>query len=244
LSVRTIRIFHPEALQDDAEVQLTEAAAHHVARVLRLGDGDGIRVFDGSGREWPAVLVDARGGRVRTGTGMARNTESPLELTLVQGISRGERMDWTIQKAAELGISRIVPVFTARTAVKLDAKRSVKRMEHWRGIIVSACEQSGRTRLPALDTPRALDAYLGEVEGTVFMLDPSAERGLRQSPVGTAGPVGILVGPEGGLDDAERVRAVAAGCVPVQLGPRVLRTETAGIVAIAALQALYGDLSG
>jgi 16S rRNA (uracil1498-N3)-methyltransferase len=238
--VRTTRIYHPEPLADDAEVELSESAVRHLGRVLRLSAGAGFTLFDGSGREWPATLT-AGGYRARTGRGTVVDRESPLELTLVQGISRGERMDWTIQKAVELGVVAIVPVFTERSSVKLTTERRARRVEHWHGVIIAACEQSGRTRLPGLAEPCELADWLRTSKGPACVLDPEAETRLAElePPRPT---LALLAGPEGGLTPEEIAAAHAAECTPVRLGPRVLRTETAGIAALAALQALHGDL--
>lgn len=239
--MRETRIFHPEPLADDIEVTLTPAAARHLGRVLRLKAGDACALFDGSGREWPATLLDGA-GRARTTRGLGPDRESPIALTLVQGVSRGERMDWTIQKAVELGVVSIVPVFTARSGVKLTGERLERRLEHWRGVIVTACEQCGRNRLPAITDPMPFGAWLSALDGPACVLDPAADTGLgalgRPSPA-----LSLVAGPEGGLTADEIAAARTAGCTAVRLGPRVLRTETAGIAALAVLQALHGDLS-
>jgi len=241
--MRATRIFHPEPLQDGIQVTLTSAATHHLAKVLRLPAGAAFTLFDGSGYEWPATLTDPRGGLVQAGKGSTRQTDSPMPLTLVQGISRGERMDWTIQKAVELGVARLSPVFTARTTVKLDAARMDKRMQHWHTIIVSASEQSGRTTLPQLDQPVPLDTWLRARVIPTLVLDPRGKIGIREVFLERPGQVAVIIGPEGGLDDAELESAVQCGCTPVRMGPRILRTETAGIVALSALQTLFGDLA-
>lgn len=239
--MRNPRVFHPEPLADETEVVLTPTATRHLGRVLRLKAGDACTLFDGSGREWPATLLDDA-SRARTGNGIDPDRESPLALTLVQGISRGERMDWTIQKAVELGVVAIVPVFTERGGVKLAGDRLERRLEHWRGVIIAACEQCGRNRLPSIATPRRFADWLPTLSGPACVLDPAADAGL--GDLGRPSPgLTLIAGPEGGLTDAELAAARAAGCTGVRLGSRVLRTETAGIAAISALQALYGDLS-
>lgn len=238
--MRETRIHHPAPLADDVEFELEPGAARHLVRVLRLRDGSPFTVFDGSGVEWPATLIGER--RARTGGARTRSTESPLSVTLVQGISRGERMDWTLQKAVELGVSRIVPVVAERTTVRLSGERAAKRIAHWRGVMIAACEQSARNRVPMLDPVQPLDAWLGTMEAPALVLDPAATRGLKD--FGAHAPrFTLLVGPEGGFSERELAMALAAGCTGVRLGPRVLRTETAGVAALAALQALYGDLS-
>ncbi len=239
--MRETRIFHPVALADETEFDLEPSAERHLVRVLRLRSGDGFVVFDGAGAEWPATLVSER--RARTGQARVRTTESPLTLTLVQGISRGERMDWTLQKAVELGVSQIVPVVAERTTVRLSGDRAAKRIAHWQGVMVAACEQSGRNRIPMLGRMQTLDAWLASLDTPALVLDPTATQGLKDFAA-HAPRFTLMVGPEGGFSDRELAAARAAGCMGVRLGPRVLRTETAGVAALAALQALYGDLSG
>lgn len=239
--MRDTRIYHAAPLADDVKFDLEPGAARHLVRVLRLREGDAFTAFDGSGAEWPAVLVG--NGQARTGQARVRPTESPLSVTLVQGVSRGERMDWTLQKAVELGVSRVVPVVAERTTVRLSGERAAKRAAHWHGVMVAACEQSGRNRVPTLDPVQPLADWLGTMKAPALVLDPAATQGLKDFashvPCFT-----LLVGPEGGFSDRELAAARDAGCTGVRLGPRVLRTETAGVAALAALQALYGDLSG
>lgn len=238
--MRDIRVFHHQPLADDTEVGLGADADRHLRKVLRLAPGAGFTLFDGSGREWPATLLED--GRARTAAAASVERESRLRLTLVQGISRGERMDWTIQKAVELGVAAIVPVFTERSTVKLDGARLERRLAHWRGVVVAACEQCGRNRLPAVAAPIAFEDWSPEGDARAFVLDPRANTGFGAVP--TPGDAAALVaGPEGGLTNAEIESVVAAGGVAVRLGPRVLRTETAGVAALATLQALYGDLA-
>lgn len=241
--MREIRIHHPEPLADSTTVSLSDTARRHVSSVLRLRDGAAIVLFDGSGREWPAVLEDARHGTARTGAAVERATESPLAVTLVQGIARGERMDWAIQKAVELGVTRIVPVDTERGGVRLDAARAAKRHAHWQGVVIAACEQSGRARVPTVDAPTALRKALPGLGGVLLVLDPAANLPLAAAPVEHGRGVSLLVGPEGGFSATELTDIIAAGGIGVRLGPRVLRTETAGVAALAALQTSFGDLS-
>ncbi|NKF22376.1 16S rRNA (uracil(1498)-N(3))-methyltransferase [Solimonas marina] len=236
--------FEHLALADDATVRLPDTAFRHLIQVLRLRPGENFVAFDGSGREYPAELVDVgkREAVARLGPAIDVDRESPLDLTLAQCVSKGDRMDYTLQKAVELGVTRIVPLLSQRSVVKLDAERWEKKLEHWRGVIVSACEQSGRTRMPALAAIAPLPGWLDTRDraGLAVTLDPLAAQGLRSlSPPN--GPLTLLVGPEGGLDDAELRRAHAGGFTGIRMGPRVLRTETAGVAALAALQALWGD---
>lgn len=242
--MRIPRVFHASALATGTRIGLEAAAANHIARVLRLRCGAPIVLFDGSGGEYLATIVsaDKRTVDVQVENFVPRDVESPLDITLVQGISRGERMDYTIQKAVELGVNRIVPVVTERSVVKLSGERAAKKIGHWQGVAISACEQSGRNRVPEIEEIRSLSEWLGaSFNGTALFLDPRAEGGL-----GGLGPktrVALLVGPEGGLSDAEERNAYSSGYVGLRLGPRVLRTETAGLAAVAVLQALWGDLS-
>ncbi len=181
--------------------------------------------------------------RVRVGPRSSGLPESPLRITLVQAVSRGERMDWTLQKATELGVRTIVPVLSARSVVRLDDRQAEKKLRHWQAIVAGACEQSGRSVVPEIRQPQELSRYLASSarEGQRFVLSPAGPASLAGlASVGAR--VELLIGPEGGLDDAELDHAAAAGYAPVRLGPRVLRTETAGIVALTVLQATWGDL--
>jgi 16S rRNA (uracil1498-N3)-methyltransferase len=243
--MRLNRIFCPGPLNEGLETALPAAGAYHVARVLRMREGAPITVFDGSGGEFRAEIthVDGDAVSVKLGERTPGTPESPLRITLVQGISRSERMDWTLQKATELGVAAIAPVLTARSVVRLDEKQAAKKQAHWGGIVIGACEQCGRTRIPTVSTPMTLRNYFTSVkkEGLRLVLSPSAPgslAGLASLPT----RVELLIGPEGGLDDDELTAARGAGFVPVRLGPRVLRTETAAVVALSVLQALWGDL--
>ncbi len=241
----TPRIFISPPLASGRRVLLEGAAAQHV-RVLRLRPGDSLAVFDGTGGEYAAELlhVDRRRVEVLLHCHRSVEAESPLKLTLVQAVSKGERMDWTVQKAVELGISRLLPVFTRRSIVRLEGQRLEKRMTHWRGVMRSACEQCGRNCVPELLSAVPLTAAWAQLDdgGLRLVLDPRGGRRLRQLADGSAGVASLLVGPEGGLTDEELEAAAGHGFKSLLLGPRVLRTETAGIAALAALQALCGDL--
>ena len=242
--MRLTRVHVPVALAPEARHVIEGAAAAHIVRVLRLRIGDSLTVFDGGGGEYPARIADFGKGTVviQAGAHQPSERESPLGVTLVQGISRGERMDWVMQKATELGVCRIVPLITERTVVRLDEHQIENRLRHWRAIVVSACEQCGRNRVPEVTGPTTLERYLAA---------PSSERRLLLSPSGTLrvqeldrglAALALLVGPEGGLSEAEQQRAHAAGFAALRLGPRVLRTETAAIAALTALQVQLGDL--
>jgi 16S rRNA (uracil1498-N3)-methyltransferase len=243
------RVFLDLPLSEGACVDVPEAAFRHLVQVLRMQPGDPLTVFDGRGGEYPAQIeaVAKRGASLRLGAFCPVDRESPLALVLVQGISKGDRMDYTLQKAVELGVSAIVPVVTERCNVHLDRDRQDKKLDHWRGVVVSACEQSGRTRVPPLHPAQSLPAWLGAAgQPGGYVLDPLAPAELAAvigSGIDCAAPIHLLIGPEGGLSEREIGLAEAAGLRRVRLGPRVLRTETAGMVALTVLQARLGDLS-
>jgi 16S rRNA (uracil1498-N3)-methyltransferase len=244
--MRITRVYVDSPLAPDTDVNLPEAAAYHVARVLRLREGATLAAFDGSGADFRCEILEIKGEdvRVRIGARSAGLAESPLRITLVQAVSRSERMDWTLQKATELGVCTIVPVLSARSVVRLDERQAGKKMRHWQAIVAAACEQCGRSVVPEVRAPQDLGRYLASParEGQRLVLSPTGPASLAGlTSVGTR--VELLIGPEGGLDDAELERAAANGFAPVRLGPRVLRTETAGIVALTVLQSLWGDLA-
>lgn len=238
------RVYLPGPWAEGQTLPLPEPAHRHLIQVLRLRDGDTVAVFDGAGHEAPARLTDIgkRSGSLQLGAVTTPNRESPLDITLLQCVSKGDRMDYTLQKAVELGVTRIQPLRSERSVVKLDAERWEKKRLHWEGVIISACEQSGRTRLPPLLPVTDLESGLTDLPADRLKLTllPGATTSLRQLPAPTAG-IALLIGPEGGLSSAEAARAQAAGFVAVHLGPRILRTETAGVATLAALQALWGD---
>lgn len=243
--MRLNRIYCEGPIKQGVDLDLPAAGAYHVARVLRMREGAPLSVFDGSGMEFHAEIAKVDGDKVSVhvvapSTGAA---ESPLRITLVQGVSRSERMDWTLQKATELGVGAIAPVLTSRSVVRLDDKQAEKKQAHWRGIVVGACEQCGRAKIPVVSSPIPLRTHFANVrkEGMRLVLSPVAPgslAGLSSLP----SRVDLLIGPEGGLDDDELTAAQKAGFMPVRLGPRVLRTETAAVVALSVLQALWGDL--
>ncbi|HET7204519.1 MAG TPA: 16S rRNA (uracil(1498)-N(3))-methyltransferase [Steroidobacteraceae bacterium] len=244
--MRVTRVHVDAPLTSDTDLQLPEAAAYHVARVLRMREGATITAFDGSGHDYRCEILAVKGDdvRVRVGARNAGLPESPLRITLVQAVSRSERMDWTLQKATELGVRTIVPVLSARSVVRIDERQAEKKSRHWQAIVAAACEQCGRSVVPEVRVPQDLGRYLASAsrEGQRLVLNPTGPASLAGlNSVGTR--VELLIGPEGGLDDTEFERATAAGFTPVRLGPRVLRTETAGIVALTVLQSLWGDLA-
>jgi 16S rRNA (uracil1498-N3)-methyltransferase len=240
------RLFVSGALSNGAEIELDGDRSRYLGKVLRARVGDAVTVFNGEGPEWPATLlrISRNSVSLKLGDGVEAGTESPLKIHLVQGISRGERMDIVIQKATELGVKRITPVLTEFGVVKLDPDRAEKRREHWQKIAASACEQSGRTRLPLIDTPLTLKTWFGGKPPAVdaqWILTPGAATPL----VSLAEPqtkVCVLIGPEGGFSDTEYGDAEVSGFKAVSLGPRVLRTESAAIATLSVLQSLWGDL--
>jgi 16S rRNA (uracil1498-N3)-methyltransferase len=232
---------------DGSVLVLDPRQSHHLVRVLRLHDGARVECFDGAGARFDARIehADPKACAIRLGARVAVDTESPLRITLAQGISAAERMDWTIEKAVELGVHAIQPLVTARTQARFDDERLQRRHEHWQRIVESACTQCGRDRLPALAPALGLARWLGALApsapGRRAVLAPQASARLAELRIERSAGVELLVGPESGLSEQELASADAAGFVAVRLGPRVLRTETAGIAAIAALQALAGD---
>lgn len=244
--MRVIRCFVDVALAPGSRVTLPESAAGHLVRVLRLREGDDCVLFNGDGNNY-AARISATGKRevmVEILSSQAVTNESPLAITLVQGIARGEKMDLILQKATELGVTRFMPALAERTEVKLDAERSAKRMAHWGSVIESACEQSGRARVPGLSAPTTLAAAAGALpdETMKLILDPLGEHTLQSLVAPVYASLAIAIGPEGGWSPRDRETLRAAGFSGLRLGPRVLRTETAGLAAIAALQARFGDL--
>ena len=222
---------------------LPEKVAHHLRQVLRLKAGDEILLFNGrDGREWTARLEEVDRRRVVALVLADRPALPPpaLPLHLALGISKGDRMDHALQKAVELGVASVTPLFCRRSVVRLSGERLARKLHHWQGVIIGACEQSGRGDLPPLNPPMPLDAWLAQgPPAPTLLLDPQASITLPELPP----PKGLtfLVGPEGGLSDDERHLALAAGCTAIRLGPRILRTETAPLAALAAAQALWGD---
>lgn len=241
--MRTPRIYVEKDLRAGAEAVLDEDAAVHLARVLRLRAGDAVTLFNGDGRDHAGrlLVLAKREARVAVGHASDREPESSLAIHLAVGVSRGERMDFVIQKAVELGVAGILPLLTKRSVVRLDEERTDRRHAHWRGVLVAACEQSGRRRLPLLRPAVAWCSWCPPAEGARLLLDPRAAETLPMLAP-PEGSVTLLVGPEGGLTEAERTRAVTAGFTPVRLGPRILRTETAPLAALAAIQILWGDM--
>ena len=236
------RFFAPVQLSLGAEIDLPERVARHCA-VLRLRRGEAVVLFNGEGGEFSAGLtrVSRRDARARVISRQPSERESPLVIALAQCVSSGDRMDATLQKSTELGVSRIVPIASERSVVRLSRDRADRRVAHWRNVVIAACEQCGRNHVPEVAAIIDFDGFLGQAaaDGLRLLLAPDADRDLKR--LEPPGKVTLLVGPEGGLAPEERQRAERRGFVPVRFGPRVLRTETAPLAAIAAMQALWGD---
>ena len=246
--MRRSRVYTAQALAAGKTVELSGSAAHYLARVLRLALADPITLFNGDGRDYAGEICAIERDRVFVSLGDARvvDNESRLKITLVQAVSRGERMDYSLQKATELGVNCIQPVMSRRVEVRLDQKKQAKRLLHWRGVVVSACEQSGRAIVPEVKSLLTLQQWLqarGEVPADAtqcLVLDPLATTRLSEVAIDPPA-ISVLVGPEGGFSNTEMEALLAGGLKAVSLGPRVLRTETAGPAAIAVLQTIAGD---
>ena len=225
-----------------AEIDLPERVARHCA-VLRLRRGDAVVLFNGEGGEFSAELtrVSRRDARAHVISRQTSERESPLVIALAQCVSSGDRMDATLQKSTELGVSRIVPIASEHSVMRLSSDRADRRVAHWRNVVIAACEQCGRNHVPEVAAIIDFDGFLGQAaaDGLRLLLAPDADRDLKR--LEPPGKVTLLVGPEGGLAPEERQRAERRGFVAVRFGPRVLRTETAPLAAIAAMQALWGD---
>lgn len=243
--MRVSRLFTPQALEPGSETSLDAEASHYLLRVLRLPVGAPLLLFNGDGSEYSAELSAAgkKQATVRVLGKHAVHTESQLHTVLGLGLSRGERMDLAIQKSTELGVNRVVPLFTEHCEVKLDDARAEKRLAHWRQVAISACEQCGRVIPPQIEAPWKLEDWLqASPAGLKLVCDQRQAQGLpEQAP---AEGVVLLIGPEGGLSDREVAQARAAGFQGLALGPRVFRTETAPVAALSVIQYLWGDLAG
>ncbi|MGH8283413.1 MAG: 16S rRNA (uracil(1498)-N(3))-methyltransferase [Gammaproteobacteria bacterium] len=246
--MRIPRIYTPQALASQQTLLLEPNASKHILAVLRLKPGAPLVLFDGSGYEFEARLDAASNHHAQVATGARREgqPESPLRITLAQGISRGERMDYTLQKAVELGVAEIMPVLTERTVVRLDEKQTDHKRKHWQQLVIAACEQSGRGRVPVVHALASLDSLFSAnpPHDLKLLLEPNADSPLSGLSQPVKNQILLLVGPEGGLSEAEIMAARQAGFKQVRLGPRVLRTETAALVGLSLLQGMWGDLAG
>ncbi len=241
--MRIPRIYLGVDLPDRGTVNLPESSSHYLVKVLRMDAGRSLLVFNGTGAEYSATLQTAnkRCATIQIEHSETQDRESPLQTHLAIGISRGERMDWVIQKATELGVSAITPLFSERTEVKLKGERLEKKMDHWRQITISACEQCQRNRLPVLNPASELEPFLEQDTSDLkLVLHHRSTKAIADFQ--TPQSVSLLIGPEGGLNDDEIALAQHFHFQPLTLGPRVLRTETAPVTALTAVQLLWGDL--
>lgn len=243
--MRKPRIFRQGPLSEGIEIALTGAAAHHVSRVLRLGKEDALILFNGDGLDYASRIKSVHRQEIVVAVGSSRDpgTESPVNITLLQGLCRGPRMDMLIQKSTELGVRNIWPIRSERGIIRFSAEKSKKKVGHWQAIAVSACEQSGRSKVPLVRAPETLSTIIDDLDGKItrIMLDPSGSARLG-NVIDSSRAIALLVGPEGGFTDTERTAAVDAGFQRVGFGPRILRTETAPITAISIIQFILGDL--
>ncbi|TRW48141.1 16S rRNA (uracil(1498)-N(3))-methyltransferase [Aliidiomarina halalkaliphila] len=240
--MRIPRIYHPAPLAGLQQVTLSDDASHHVGRVLRMQPGQSLELFDGSDVRFAATIlhVSKKSVQVEINDSITDSRESSLEIHLVQGISKGDRMDFVLQKSVELGVTSITPVFTQRCNVKLNQERLARKQDQWRKIVLGACEQSGRNWVPQVRDALALPQWLQNADTSQrVILDPYAQTRFRDIPRSAA--YTLIIGPEGGFTDDEVQLLSDHQCLGVQIGPRVLRTETAALAAITALQSHFGD---
>jgi 16S rRNA (uracil1498-N3)-methyltransferase len=251
--VRLTRVYAEAALMPGSVIELPSDTASHLAKVLRARSGDSLILFNGDGREFDGTIESVRGSRVSASVGDGRpvDRESPLNITLVQCVPRGDRMDFIVQKATELGVARIAPVLSQRSIVRFDKTQAESKASHWQAVAVSACEQCGRNRLPRIHAPQQLLNYLGEAApgtGARLVFEPESGTCVRGdaaaggAPEGAIVDVQIAIGPEGGFAPDELDAFQVAGFTRVGLGPRILRTETAAIAALVWLQARFGGM--
>lgn len=243
--MRIPRIYHPESLEYQTQCQLSEDAANHVGRVLRMVEGEQLELFDGSNHIYPAIITESNKKSVKVNI-LGRelsNKESNLKIHLGQVISRGERMEFTIQKSVELGVNVITPLWSERCGVKLDGERMDKKIQQWQKIVIAACEQCGRNVVPEIRPLMKLQDWCAEDDGALKLnLHPRAQHSIKTLPMIPKDGVRLLIGSEGGLSEQEIVQTQQKGFTEILLGKRVLRTETASLAAISALQIYFGDL--
>lgn len=241
--MRLTRIYQPQALSSGQIINLSKEATGHLIRVLRLKMGAECIVFNGEGGEFTAKIIELNKSSVAVQLGQYNdvNRESPLDIILAQAVLRSEKMDYMLQKAVELGVTRFIPLLTAHSTLKLSTLRWQKRCHHWQAVMLAACEQCGRTARTYLENPMTLDMGLSAIKADKrIILQPQATQTMHTLSPGYQS-IAILVGPEGGWSENEAKLAVMSGCSPLQLGPRILRAETAGLAALSILQSLYGD---
>ena len=243
--MRIPRIYHPESLEYQTQCQLSEDAANHVGRVLRMVEGEQLELFDGSNHIYPAIITESNKKSVKVNI-LGRelsDKESNLKIHLGQVISRGERMEFTIQKSVELGVNVITPLWSERCGVKLDGERIDKKIQQWQKIVIAACEQCGRNVVPEIRPLMKLQDWCAEDDGAIKLnLHPRAQHSIKTLPMIPKDGVRLLIGSEGGLSEQEIVQTQQKGFTEILLGKRVLRTETASLAAISALQIYFGDL--
>lgn len=241
------RIFHSAPLTNGATITLTGSAATHIGKVLRLREHDTVILFNGQGLDYTARIISVTRREIVVSIAGRTNpeTESPLHLSLLQGICRNHRMDLLIQKSTELGVQSIRPIMAERSVIRINDERAEKKLLHWQNVAISACEQCGRARVPDISRPERLDTVCERLAttATLLVLDPAGDD-IPVTEIRSAHSIELLVGPEGGLTDMERETASNAGFRQVRLGPRIMRTETAPLAALSILQYLSGDFSG
>lgn len=242
--MRTIRSFIDVPLSIGQEVLLPEQSSNHIVRVLRLQIGDVFHLFNGDGRDYVAeiISVEKKGAKARILSCIELCNESPLKIHLYQSIARGDKMDWILQKTTELGVSTFTPIVSDRTEVKLDGERSDKKLSHWQGVIRSACEQSGRAFIPLVNLPVAINQLSITLKtAQAFYLEPTAKLCIKELTLQLDQELHLAIGPEGGFSERDMRLLETAGFHGLKIGPRILRTETAGLAVIAALQSQFGD---
>ncbi|WP_164503501.1 16S rRNA (uracil(1498)-N(3))-methyltransferase [Pleionea sediminis] len=242
--MRLNRVFVDDELAENKLVSLPSDVVRHLITVLKMKEGESLIVFNGDGFSYHATIdsINKREVKVSIDRQESSNNESPLKLHLYQAVARGDKMDFTIQKSVELGVTEITPIFTERCGVKLSTDRLEKKLNHWQKVIISACEQCGRNQLPKLNRPKSLPELVGDSEVDEFMLILNPHSGKRIAELERSTHFSLVIGPEGGLTDDEVSAFEKNGCSSVKLGPRILRTETAGLAVIAIMQSIFGDV--
>lgn len=242
--MREIRIYQPGDYQSGQSLELSSEAGQHVAVVLRMQPGESITLFCGDNREFDAIIETVKKKQVVVHLGAVKevNRESPLTIHLAQAISKGDRMELVMQKSVELGVASITPLITERCAVKLDKERMAKKLHQWQSIVIAACEQSGRNKVPVVHPPVSFEQYVEKEPAAVkFIVHPLNSKSLRDYTI-LQSDIALIIGPEGGLSNEEVKLACKYEFLPLSLGPRILRTETAAITVLSMLQAVSGDL--
>jgi 16S rRNA (uracil1498-N3)-methyltransferase len=237
------RLFQKIPLGENKVINLSLSAAHYLGTVRRVRENDEIIIFNGEGGEYSAQVLEIKKEKFTIKILSYHDTsrESPFEIHLAQGIARGEKMDFIIQKAVELGVKKIIPLFTERSSVKLDQERRIKKQEHWQATAISACEQSGRNKVPEIELPINYTEWVKGFSGCGIILHPDSQNKISGMKFSQQEPLTILIGPEGGLN-SEEIDIASNKFISINLGPRILRTETAPLAVIAILQAKFGDI--